>query len=188
MYRIIMEEVPVEQTKMRLHALRDMREIFLKAFAKPVNDAQAHLRRIMADAGAGILKYDLLCSARTKLNLEGPSAATSAHEFQPASVTGGSKRQSTGMTVETSILLGEKAPANPVDHNLSSSASYHLSMLLFTDSPCLPCASSLLFTCTISPRLPSIITYNVSLTVVLLRSYTVVKAINYNIPVLADEE
>ncbi|KAI6042322.1 hypothetical protein EDC04DRAFT_2600919 [Pisolithus marmoratus] len=97
MYRIIMEEVPVEQTKMRLHALRDMREIFLKAFAKPVNDAQAHLRRIMADAGAGILKYDLLCSARTKLNLEGPSAATSAHEFQPASVTGGSKRQSTGM-------------------------------------------------------------------------------------------
>ncbi|KAI6015695.1 hypothetical protein EDC04DRAFT_563079 [Pisolithus marmoratus] len=77
-----------EQRKMRVQALHEISEIFQKALSKPANDAQAHLRRIMADAGAGISKYELLCSARATLNVEGHSTTTVPLEVGPASAAG----------------------------------------------------------------------------------------------------
>lgn len=78
-----------DQAWMRVRALHDTREIFLNVLAKPVNDTQAHLRRIMADASAGTSKYDLLRSARAVLDFEvqHPSYQNSDSQVQQENIT-----------------------------------------------------------------------------------------------------
>ncbi|KAG6328977.1 hypothetical protein ID866_10111, partial [Astraeus odoratus] len=44
--------------------LEDIGSIFKNSLSKPPSDGQAHLRRILADAQAGISKYQLLLSER----------------------------------------------------------------------------------------------------------------------------
>ncbi|KAI6042316.1 hypothetical protein EDC04DRAFT_992266 [Pisolithus marmoratus] len=56
------QRVCYQVAKARGQALHEIIEIFQEALAEPVEDDQAHLRRIMADAEAGTSKYDLLHS------------------------------------------------------------------------------------------------------------------------------
>ncbi|KAI6106665.1 hypothetical protein EDD16DRAFT_1899397 [Pisolithus croceorrhizus] len=84
----IMRGVTDDDAVRRARALQDTREIFLKVLVKPVDDAQAHLRRIMADASAGTSKYNLLRSARAKLDFKGTSTAPLLPEFGPPSAEG----------------------------------------------------------------------------------------------------
>ncbi|KAI5993729.1 hypothetical protein F5J12DRAFT_428322 [Pisolithus orientalis] len=75
-------------------SLCDIAEIFRKALSKPVNDDQAHLRRIMADAEAGVLKYELLRSACVALPSGRRSDVLLPQEVKAANTAGEHDQQS----------------------------------------------------------------------------------------------
>ncbi|KAI6151514.1 hypothetical protein BKA82DRAFT_414826 [Pisolithus tinctorius] len=56
------EKLSYQVAETRRQALHEIRGIFQETLTEPVNDDQAHLRRIMADAEAHTSKYDLLLS------------------------------------------------------------------------------------------------------------------------------